>query len=418
MKRFFFFFLNFYLILICSSYSTPILLLPIQASKLSLSNTVIAIIFSSFPIGAFPASLYIGKLMRFYKKDKLLLLFNGLSSFFRFCFGLSYFIDNSTYFSLLTFTARMFTGLSEGSLVPIIYSFVPEIYPEESMLKYGILEISGSVGMIIGAPIASFIFENLGYFEVFTIMALSNFILGSFIILYFLKTESLIVKFQKETKEPLAMKKALFENKAVIINFFYLFFFYFPMFMIQAGFEDYISTLSSSLYISSFLYGCLMFGLIIGVFIVHNFYRPIKTRKMLFISGIIIIIALTFYGPDPLYDINDNTIKIILIAFAFLFAGTTMEIIFLIVTKVMVTELLEVFPGENELCIDFANGMFIAAFTSDQFFATVVGGVLNDLVGYSRTGVCYSIITLSYFIFYWIINKERKISYDRFENFN
>ena len=132
-KDLFFIFLNIYSLLVFSAYSTPILLLPSLAADRSISNICLAIIFSAFPIGAFPASIAIGKLMRFYRKDKLLLFFNIVSSLSRFSIGLLYFIEDSTWFLVVAFIARFFTGVAEGALIPITYSFIPDMFPRQKI---------------------------------------------------------------------------------------------------------------------------------------------------------------------------------------------------------------------------------------------------------------------------------------------
>lgn len=410
-KNIFFIFLNFYSLLVFSSYSTPTLLLPIVSADKSVSSMMLALIFSAFPIGAFPASIAIGKLMRFYKKDKLLLIFNTISSLSRLSIGLLYYVDDPTTFVIIGFIARMATGIAEGSLIPITYSFIPELFPDEMMVKYGILEIWGSVGIIIGSPLSSILYESFGYFAVFCIMASINLFVGMFIIIYFLRSDE-IVRFKDSSKNSLPMKQALFSNSAVILNFLYLFFFFFPNFMIQTGFETYFETLTSNLYISAFVYSLILVGMVLGVYAIKYFYKKEYEKRMLFIFGLTVIFALTFYGPDPSFGITDSTTKIILIGIAFLIAGIAIEVIFLIITKALINDLLQVFPGEKELCADFANGLFTASFTLDQFLAPLVGDVLNETVGYDRTGFCYSTACLMFFIVYWAVMRKAKNNYD------
>ena len=410
-KTIFFFFLNVYSLLVFSSYSTPILLLPALAKQRSLDSVFVALIFMAFPVGAFPASLLIGKLMRFYKKDKLLLIFNTIASLARFSIGLLYYIEDPKAFFIVAVLARFFTGVAEGSLIPITYSFIPDLFPEEMMVKLGILEIWGSVGTILGAPLSSLIYEQFGYFAVFAIMSTANLFLGMFIIIFFFGSESL-VRFKKTEKQFLPIKDALFKNKAVLLNFFYLFIFFFPNFMILTGYQNYLSTLTSSLTVSAVIYSLILVGMILGVFWIKYLYKKKFEKMMLAVFGLSIILALTFYGPDPFFGITDNNTKMVLIGLSFLVAGTAMEVIFLIITKLMITELLEVFPGDNELCADFANGMYTACFTLDQFFAPMTGSILNTYLGYSRTGTCYAIIAFVNFLLYWSFIKKKNGNYD------
>ena len=111
-KSIFFSFLNLYSLLVFSSYSIPTLLLPALCSQRSLNSSIMAVIFMAFPVGAFPASLLIGKLMRFYDKDRLLLIFNTIASVSGFCIGLLYYIEDPLTFFVIGFLARLSTGIA------------------------------------------------------------------------------------------------------------------------------------------------------------------------------------------------------------------------------------------------------------------------------------------------------------------
>ena len=412
-KTLFFYSLNLYSLIVYSAYSTPILLLPSLAAQRSLSSFSVALILMSFPIGAFPASLLIGKLMRFYKKSHLMMLFNTLASVSRFCMGLLYYIDDPTYFMIFAFLSRLLTGISEGMLIPITYSFIPDLYPENSLEKLGILEIWGSVGVVLGAPMATLIYGQLGYVMVFTIMSSINLIVGMFIISCAFDKFP-FVSFEKSDKEMLPIKRAIFENKEVLLAFFYVFVFHFPTYMIQTGFQTYMATLTDNLTVSAVVYSLILVGMIFGVVWIKYVHSPKYERITLKISGLLIIFAVWFYGPDPVFGISDDTTQIVFIGVSFLVVGAAVEVIFLIVTKVLRIELLVVFPGENELCADFANGLYLACYTLDELLAPMTGSLLNNYLGYARTGGVYGIMALVYFAVYWSFT--RKIADEGYDN--
>lgn len=404
--------MNIYSMIVYSSYSTPVLLLPKLATLKSISDFEVSLIFSSFPIGAFPASIIIGKLMRFYRKDRLLLLFTVVSSAARFTFGTLYFIDDNTVLVVVGFLARMTAGISEGAIIPIIYSFVPELFPKEIMEKMGILEIWGSIGVIIGSPIASILYEQIGYFFVFTIMSSFNLVVGFLIIILFLKSD-MIVQFKASEKKSIPIKQALFSNKAVLLNSFYFFLFCFPYYMIQTNYESYFSTyLTDNLYLASFVYTLILFGMVIAVYFIKYFFQKQYKKKMFFISGITVIVALFFYGPDPIFNIHNTAVKITLVGAAFLFVGFAIEIIFLIATKQLILDLLVVFPNEKALCGDFSVGIYEACFALDQFLGPIIGDFLNTLLGYERTGSFYSLILIIFMIIYWGIMRNEENPYE------
>lgn len=281
----FFSFLNLYSLLVFSSYSIPTLLLPTLCSQRSLNSSLVAVIFMAFPVGAFPASLLIGKLMRFYNKDRLLLIFNTIASVSSFSIGLLCYIEDPITFFCIAFLARLFTGIAQGCLIPITYSFIPDLFPDEMMIKYGILEFWGSVGAVLGSPISSLIYEQFGYFIVFASFSAFNLVIGMVIIIFFLGSESL-VKFKSTEKPSLPIKKALFGNKAVLLNFFYLFMVLFPNYMILTGYQPYFATLTSNLTISGLVYALILVGMIMGFFGSNSsIKRSMKSRCWRFLGS-------------------------------------------------------------------------------------------------------------------------------------
>lgn len=68
---------------------------------------------------------------------------------------------------------------------------------------------------------------------------------------------------------------------------------------------------------------------------------------------------------------------------------------------------MEIFPGEKELCSDFANGMFTACFSLGQFIAPYFSNFANNYMGYERTGTFFAFIFSIYFCAYWMFSDEK-----------
>jgi len=413
-KTNFFLFINIYSLLLYTSHSAPTIFFPNLANARNLNTMLIGLFFSAFPVGSFPASLYIGKLMRFYQKDRLLLIFHVFLNLARLCVGILYYIEDVQLFFVVAIFSRFFTGVAEGCVTPLLYSYIPELFPEDMMVKFGILEIWGSTGVILGGVFTSYIYEQFGYFAVFWITSTLNLVFGTLIIIFGLKSQRIQI-LNSDEKKALPMRAALFQNHAVMWNFFYLFFMFFPNYMILPGYELYVKTLSNNVYVASIIYTFIFLGMIIGVFLISKFYHDKNKSKFLFYFGILLIIALFFFGPDSLFGFADIHIQLCLIALAFLITGIVMEGVFLIISKTIIHDLLEVFPEDQNLCADFANGLFTACFSLDQLIAPLVGSFLNMYLGYANTGACFSVLILMvFFVGYWIIQyyMRKKGSYD------
>ena len=391
-----------------TSFSVPTLLFPTLATSRFGDNYYTSIVFSSFAIGCFPASLLSGKLMRFSHKDKLLVVTNILCSISRILFGLTDYIENEYFFFIFALGCRFLTGLCEGLLTPIYYSCACDLFPDEIAEKIGILELYANIGIILGGPMATLFYETCGYFAVFAIFGFSNLIFGTLIIICFLKTDEIPV-FKQEEKQSLSIKKALFSSKDLLLTFFYGFFYWFPNFAILPSYQNYMSTLTSSLYVSAFIYVLKFVGFIIGIIFLKMFNKTrIYEQKMMVFFGIIGIFGLLFYGPEPAFGITNNTTKLILIGISFTIVAMAVQIIFLILCQILIDELLDIFPGEKKLCADFANGLFICLWSIDELFGPLVGGALTGYFGYDRSATLLALITFIYFVFYWLFIGNKK----------
>ena len=409
-KSFLFLCLYFYIFMVFSIYSVPILLFPILAATQSTTTYFTAIVLSAFPLGSFPASLIAGKWLKFYKKYKVLFVAHVFFSFTILTFGLLNFIDDPYLFFIVAFFSRFIGGFSEGVIITIAYSFISDIYPDDTVVKIGMLETACTIGMMMGAPIAGLLYMMLGYLGVFASWSTFIFLFGFFIILFALRKHEMVV-FDSEVKKSLPIKEIM-KSKSVLLNFFYSFAFLFPLTMISPGYSTYMSTLTSNLYVSGFIYAFSCFGLMTGVLILKYLSNQRKyEKKMLFALAISSIIGLNFFGPDPMFGITDDNTKIILIGISFYITSIAGEVIYLLLYPILNDDVLEIFPAEKELCIEFVNGLSTAIFSLDEFLGSLIGGFLNDILGYNRTGTFYAIVALIYFILYWTCMRQKK-NYD------
>jgi predicted MFS family arabinose efflux permease len=415
-RRAIFIFLNFYLFLFYSAYGAPTLLFPSLAKNLGIDYILIGVCFSAYPVAGFFGSFAIGKIMSNYDKKNLLLIFNTIGSLTRIGFGLLIFVENLTNFFLLALFTRMISGFAEGSITPIIFSLVPEYFPiyEEMMMEIGILEISGLVGAALGAPITSLLSGEIGFFPAFALSGLVNLILGSIVINYSVKRKisSQQIIIQKNSIETLDIKKTLFTNSGVLLNFFLNSLFMAPNFLVNVGYQIYAKTLTDNDFVISFILSLLWIGGILGVGVFKLFYRIENENRLLFIIGLFELLALPLFGPDPLFQIQDNVSKLVLMSIGFLITGICMEINFMIVTKKLLVEIMKIFPDKKPQCIDFANGMYTASFRFSEFAAPLLGSLFLNSVGYSRSLTFYDLFLIFFFLIYWINRRGTEEDYN------
>lgn len=404
--------LIFYLLIVFSAYGAPILLYPQLAADREINIHLIGFFFSAFPIGSFPSSLYVGKIMGNTRKFNLLMFFNFLSSVSRFLFGFLVYVDEPNWFFVLSFLLRFITGVAEGALIPIIYSYVPDLYPNDYIVKYGILEFMGSVGIIIGSPLATLLFNFINFFWVFASMGIFNLVVGTIIIFAISQNQDLVPI--EEDGKTLPLAKTFFSPR-ILMNFLYLSIFAIPNYMILAGLEKYITTLSNDLNITAALYSLIFVGLILGVLFIKFFYVEKHKFRILFISGVIEMALISLYGPEPLYGITDSNVKLILIGLSFLVCGLVMDIIFLLITDILLSELMILYPKEPNLCRDFSSGLFIGSMNFDELAGPILGTLVIDNFGYERIGSFCMIFELTFFLIYWawFTYRRDEVKYDK-----
>ena len=213
------------------------------------------------------------------------------------------------------------------------------------------MEIGGLIGAAAGASIASLIFENLGFLFSFGILALCNLIFGTFIIVFVVKKDNIQdIKILPQSEE-LNMKDVLFKNAGVLLNFFANSLCAGPNFLIMVGFKIYVKSLVDNEYVISFIISLLWIGSIFGVLVFKLVYKIEHENKLLFIVGLMEIVVLPFYGPDPLFLITDSTACLVLMGLAFFLTGIAMEITFMITIKKLLVELLKVFPRKKNYAL-------------------------------------------------------------------
>ena len=384
-----------------TGYGLPITLYPAIALERGWSASWVGVVFGLFPFGGFFTSCLAGKIMRFYKKDKLLLIFLIITCVSKFLFGCVYFIEDSNTFLIVSIVARLILGFSFTAFQTVSISLIPETWPDQIVQKLSYYELFLNCGLISGPLLGSALNYFLNFFWVFAILSALHLVLGLFGIFYFLKIDQ--VKTFMQTKESLDMTKIV-TNSTLMIQFFFQSLFLGSVMFISSGFENHIIyNLGSTQSMSAMIYTLLMIGFCISLLIVNKVYKSGDSRRGYFLLGSIMIIVFNnLFGPDPWLGITDQTAELVCVAIAFFMVGVSQGIIAVLLVPEYKDILRVIFPDEpEELLVDMSPALYLSAYSLAEFANSIIGGIIIDDLGFVWTSVVYSAVLIVYFVIYW-----------------
>jgi len=396
-----------------TGYGLPITLYPQIALARGLNSTWVGVVFGLFPFGGFFTSCLAGKIMRFYKKDRLLLIFLLGTVASKFVFGCVYYIEDSTTFLVVSIVSRLTLGFSFTAFQTVSISLIPETWPDQIVEKLSYYELFLNCGLISGPLIGSAISYFLNFFWVFAILSLFHLIFGLLGIFKFLKIEG-IKQFMDE-KKSLAMSKIIGDS-TLMIQFFFQSMFLGSVMFISSGFENHIiDTLGSTQAMAAGIYTLNMIGFCISLLIVNKIYKTNENRKGWFLLGsIMVIIFNNLFGPDPFLGITNQNTALICVAIAFFMVGVSQGMIAVLLVPEYKDILRVIFPDEpEELLVDMAPALYLSAYSLAEFANSIIGGIVIDDLGFVWTSVVYSLALCVYFVIYWGKQLLLKKSYNK-----
>lgn len=384
-----------------TGYGLPVTLYPQIALAHGLDSTLTGVVLGLFPLGGFFISCLTGKVMRFYRKDKLLIFFLVGTCISKFVFGCVYFIDDENWFLVVSILSRLTLGFCFTAFQTICISLIPEAWPNQivEMLSYYTLFLN--CGLIAGPILGSLIAYFLNFFWVFTIFTAIHFVIGMFGILKFLKIEGISQFLEK--RKSLEFSKILGDSTVMILFLFQTLFFGSILF-ISSGFENYIIyDLGGTQSLCAGIYCLNMIGFCISLFAVNKIKNANAKKKILFLLGSLgIIVFNNLFGPNPLFGIKDTQDELICVALGFFMVGVCHGLMAVLLVPEYKDILRVIFPNDaEELIVDMAPALYLSAYSLAEFANAIVGGIIIDEIGYVWASVIYSVVLCFYFVIYW-----------------
>ena len=163
-------------------YSLLAPLYPFIAKKLGLSNSLIGLVFSSFALSNFFATLITPTLITLIGRQRCFYLGILTEGICTICFGLISFISNSMMFTVFSFIIRFAQGAGGAVVQTLIYSLTAATSEKESLEKnLGFMELGCSIGVAIGPLFASIGYYLFGFEFPFFLAGIIEIIMASLI---------------------------------------------------------------------------------------------------------------------------------------------------------------------------------------------------------------------------------------------
>jgi len=440
-KRLFFGGICLLLLIDLTNFTFVVPIIPDFLLKQGVSLSLIGFILSFYQISYFFTSLYFGKRLIVYSKNKVMLAGQIILVISNIALSL---LDHN--FSVGTVIAlssllRFIQGIALALVCAAIYAYVPILFPLDLDKKYAVIEISLGSGLALGPVIGGFLYEYVGYFWSFMCMAFvyagMGLILFPFILRFNLKVspdplkepeeeehseQKILSKDDEKNKsgelitgihsedletmtEPISATQIL-KNRNFVLTFWVFVFSYMCYYIIQPGFSEHIHNYDGSEDTVGMIFGLGDLTYAMTGFILLRFLSKIQIRrKYLFIfGGFMSMISLLILGPEEYTYLPRNltvvTIGMGVLGFAQMFYTAT-----------LIPEFIEIFReidpnarGTEEM----ACGLFNASVAATEFLGAILGGVLSDKLGFSRGMSIYAMILLVYLFFFGLLRHHNK----------
>jgi len=413
--------------LLCIDTATFGFVIPILPDVLlarGISLSVLGLILSFYPIGYFIISLIFGKILHKYSKIKLLYFCQFLLIISNVIFAFLVWVDSPFLCILISIIARSIQGVGIGGASSILYSYVPEKYPNSIEETYSFLEISTGSGVVFGSIFAGFLYEYTSYCFSFSMMALI-YVVSSFVFVRSLNHEievgrmvalleaqdseiqhsyqSLDSFFDRKRDDDLSFS-VIIKNRNFLLSFLCQIFCCTTATLLHPSFSEHVKTYGgSSQDIGLIFAACDIMYASTALFIFKHFIRFGRKNLFLF-GGVVAGLGLLIVGPEK-YTFLPGSLYIVGLGMAL---NGFAQVFFTVPVIPEYIETLENLYGRSESVNEMASGLFNAGLAVSEFIGPVLGGILANNFGVCRGMSIYAILLLLYLRIYWTYGNNTK----------
>ena len=379
-------------------YMLPVPILPEEAHFRSISLDIVGVILAVYTITYILASFVLGKMMALWGKIRFLNLALILLFITTFLFGVIMMIQEKNIFIVVTILLRLLQGLACGGYSVIIYSMIPEHYPERIEEIFSYMELFAGISTAIAPLIGMLLYELVG--SGFTFMIFSGVYLGLLVVV-----NRNMINFQKDERKKRDINEGshhhqnlsimeLIKNRQYIVTFGIFTINSIGIFVINPILGDRVKEMTgeTTLIGLSFSIFCICYA-IGGVSLAHAFKRHKLNKKLLFItSSIMLIIAYLILA------FTDEFNYIFIIGLILIGLGEALSVIPYIPEAIELG--VRIYPNDYGWVGDMASLFWNIGFALGEFVGPILGGSLTAAYGFTFCTILYALIAAGMLVIY------------------
>ena len=392
-------------------------LLPDVALAKGISLSVLGLILSLYPIGSFIISLIFGKILHKYSKIKMLCLCQFLLTISNVILAFLAWIESPILCMIIAIIARSLQGIGMGGASSILYSYVPEIYPNKVEETFSLLEIATGSGVVFGSIFGGFLYEYISYSSSFFLMALiyalfslifvriltkelekhrMNTLLEVFTSNEVHSTQSFDFYFDSKKEDDLSYS-VIFKSKQFILVFLCQIFCCATPTLVHPSFSDHIKSYGGSSQDIGLIYAVCDLTYASTALFIFKYFLRFGRKKLFLIGGGIASLGLFFVGPEKFTFLPEN---LYIVGMGMAFNGFA-QVFFTVPLIPEYIDVLQGIYGKKENINEMASSMFNAGLSISEFVGPVFGGMLANNFGVGRGMSIYAILLLLFLRVYW-----------------
>lgn len=367
---------------------------PTEAKSKGVSPALIGVVFSTHPICSFFFSLLLGKMMKFWGRKKILTISLIMQAIGLIMFGLVINIKQYDLFIVISIIARGIQGIGLGAYGSIAYAYLPLLYPKTVEKKIAFMELLTGMGLMFGPLLGGALFELGGYQCPFYVMS-AIFCLATPFILKKLPSDKLLQK-SANNKKSLHLTEFFKDRKIVML--------YILMILPNCGISFLEPTLANHLhqYTSSdftiallFSVGTLTYALSIPF--INLLPKNYNKKTVLIFGTCVCTISYVFLGPYEGFGFPKD-LWIIIIGLCVMGVGCAFTLVPSIPEFINIGS--NIYPDDSEGVGDMASGLFQSAYSVGILIGPLVGGALDEKVGFGNAEAIYSVFNIAILLLY------------------
>jgi len=410
-----------------SAFGFVIPLLPevILADGISLS--VLGFILSFYPIGYFIVSVIFGKILHKYSKIKMLYCCQFLFTVSNLIFSVLPLIHSSFNRIIIAILARSLQGIGIGGAASILYTFIPEKYPDNIEEAYGYLEIAIGSGVVCGSIFAGFLYEYTSYsfsfFFMSLIYAISSVILVRLLNNKLEEAKRMQMRTLLETIDSNMVNSVpnfdcfcngksndelsfsvILKNRNFLIIFLCQCFCFTTITLIHPSLTEHVKSYGGSSQDIGFIFAACDFTYASTVIFILKYFLRFGRKNIILFGGLMACVGLLIIGPEQYTFLPANLFTV---GFGMALNGFA-QVFFTVPIIPEYIAALEDIYGKNCNINEMASGMFNAGYAISEFTGPILGGILANYLGVCRGMSIYAILLLLYLKIYWSYNNASK----------